>query len=260
MSEHIENAIADCESKIAQLTDLVEKLRWFQREFPHTAAAIEKKNDKPRKYKRRGKVDRPRKAVRGRPRASKGDRPTDRTTERAKPGPRPKAPRSLPNVSQGSDHDRVLAAIQSHDGRCRPREIIEATKFPAWKVSTLLKVLEAKHLVTRKGFTVQLAGNGAAAALKPDATPSAAPAMPSGNGHAAQAPASPASSVIVEARDLSLKMLVKKGPATFAQLLEAMPEETELDVEQRRHACMRTIRRLQLKNVIREVGDTYRLV
>jgi hypothetical protein len=40
MSAHLEATIADCESKIRQLTGLVENLRWFQREFPHSAAAI----------------------------------------------------------------------------------------------------------------------------------------------------------------------------------------------------------------------------
>lgn len=50
------------------------------------------------------------------------------------------------------------------------------------------------------------------------------------------------------------------GVAKFDDLLKAMPEEQGLDGVQRREACMRTIRRLCLKNEIREVGDTYRSV
>lgn len=42
MSEHIQAAIVDCEQKIGALTKLVEQLRWFQREFPHSAAAVER--------------------------------------------------------------------------------------------------------------------------------------------------------------------------------------------------------------------------
>jgi hypothetical protein len=40
MSEHITAAIADCEAKIQQLTDVVKTLRWFVQEFPQTAAAV----------------------------------------------------------------------------------------------------------------------------------------------------------------------------------------------------------------------------
>jgi hypothetical protein len=53
MSEHVAGMIADCEGKIATLTDIVEKLRWFQREFPHTAAAVVPVEKSRRQYTRR---------------------------------------------------------------------------------------------------------------------------------------------------------------------------------------------------------------
>jgi hypothetical protein len=61
MSEVVSAMIADCEGRIAALTDMLEKLRWFQREFPHTAAAIVPVAEPRRKYTRRVVVAKPKK-------------------------------------------------------------------------------------------------------------------------------------------------------------------------------------------------------
>lgn len=79
MSEYVDQMIADCESKLRTLGDMVEKLRWFQHEFPHTAAAIAPIGEKPtRTYARRAG---PAKAGLKIKAAKKNDRQTDRQTE-----------------------------------------------------------------------------------------------------------------------------------------------------------------------------------
>lgn len=75
MTTHVSEVIAYFKSKVVELTDLIEKLEWFQREFPHTAAAVVPISEpQRRKYTRRAVVKKP-KAAR------KNDRQTDRQSK-----------------------------------------------------------------------------------------------------------------------------------------------------------------------------------
>lgn len=40
MSEHVQRTIDDLKARRATLDDVIDKLEWFQREFPHTAAGL----------------------------------------------------------------------------------------------------------------------------------------------------------------------------------------------------------------------------
>jgi hypothetical protein len=71
---HVQQTIDDSEQKIAALTDVVEKLRWFQREFPYSAAAVAPAEP--------SKISEPKTAP-------KNDRQTDRQTEQSR-GRRPR--------------------------------------------------------------------------------------------------------------------------------------------------------------------------
>ncbi len=146
--------------------------------------------------------------------------------------------------------ERIGAALREKSP-LTPRELQAKTKVARHVLRRAVNTLAAQGSLVVTGATMnrQIALKG-----KPSAPAS------SGNGHAAAPSPTPAAAVMVEARNLALKMRVKQGPATFAQLLEAMPEERDLDANQSREACMRTIRRLMIKNEIREVGDTYRAV
>lgn len=134
MSEHVAGMIADCESKIHQLTDIVEKLRWFQREFPHTAAAIMPADKPRRKYTLKIKA------------AKKNDRQTDR----AKRGPtRQPAHRSLPDKVE-AELSEIQEAL-SKKTPLTPGELRAKTKLTPFTLRKRLDVLVARGAVTRTG-------------------------------------------------------------------------------------------------------------
>lgn len=90
-------------------------------------------------------------------------------------------------------------------------------------------------------------------------TPAHAPALgasSSGPVHTTRAGmATPAPRDIVAARDEAVLARLRKGPAPFATLREAMPVEPELTEEQRTRACSNALTRLRGRKRIQSAGD-----
>jgi hypothetical protein len=55
MKNYLDETIAVLEGRVQELTSVLEKLRWFRREFPHAAAAVTPATRRHRKGTRRMK-------------------------------------------------------------------------------------------------------------------------------------------------------------------------------------------------------------
>jgi hypothetical protein len=146
----------------------------------------------------------------------------------------------------------------------KPRELAEALQLEPIDIREALRALEQAGTVTITGFTnsrmVHLgrpdAATVATTAPKPMAKAEARPTSVPAPG------ARPIAEdiVVIEARDFAIRKRLNESPATLAQILQAMPLEADLTDAQRGEACRRALRRLVIKKVIYDVGDTWRLV
>lgn len=72
--------------------------------------------------------------------------------------------------------------------------------------------------------------------------------------------AAPATADVVQARDIAVRACLRKGPASFDEVLAAMPEEPLLTDDQRRLATNNCLSRLRLKRQIDMNGGVWRLI
>jgi hypothetical protein len=63
----------------------------------------------------------------------------------------------------------------------------------------------------------------------------------------------------VEARDRAILAFLQDGEASFQAVLAAIPEEDGWTNGQHREACTLALRRLKLKNLVINAGDTWML-
>lgn len=76
--------------------------------------------------------------------------------------------------------------------------------------------------------------------------------------HAPQAP--PRSAVeAVDARDRAILAFLKEGAASFKAVLNALPDDATWTNGQRAEACTLALRRLRLKQLVVNAGDTWML-
>ena len=69
----------------------------------------------------------------------------------------------------------------------------------------------------------------------------------------------PPATDVVQARDAAIKARLRKGPAPFAALRDAMPHEPDLTDDQKTRACANALTRLRVKKEITQVEDGWAL-
>ena len=224
--DHISEMIADCESKILELTGIVDKLRWFRREFPHAAAAVIVKRRRRRKAK-----------------------PARRKAKPAQAGRKPDKKRTLvvhktravgPSTGAGTLGDRILE-ILGKKSPLAPGIIVDQLDSDKRSVRNALELLEEAGKVNATGVKrSRLIHLGAADAPMPARAEKVRDEKPSELGQ-------------VEARDRAVLLRIRgagNAGRTFRELMIALPDESEAALEA-------SLTRLRVKKAIRQDGDRW---
>jgi hypothetical protein len=117
MSEHLQHTIDDLKTKRATLDDVIDKLEWFQREFPRTAAAVTQK-----KATKTGTDQGPRQLV------ARGRRDDEKRSA-------------------------ILETLRRHGGVMKPRDLAKALKLSLTVLRYQVQPLEAEKRVIVTGRT-----------------------------------------------------------------------------------------------------------
>jgi hypothetical protein len=231
MSEHIDRAIAEFEATIVKLTGLIENLRWFQREFPHTAAAVVPIEQPRRKYKQR--------AVAVKPKARRQHKTNERTNEQSQ---RQRAHRSLP------DGDMLTAKILEQLHRrspMSPADLTAAVKADKVVVRARVKKLEAAGQVTTSGVSASRLIH-----LANGKTTTAAGPKPNGSMNPPAAEPSRSSLAEVEERDRAVLLRIKGAGQAGRSIRELM-----ITLGENEGALVSSIDRLRIKKQIQDDGN-----
>lgn len=160
------------------------------------------------------------------------------------------------NTPASDDQAAILRALRATSPQ-RPVDLVDSVKLSAHRFKMAVQALERQGLVTITGATlsrrIALTTKGGQTAAAPAPAPAAAAAKPT-------ADAPPSVTAQVEARDKAMKARLRQGPATFDQLVQAMPDEAWASDEAKRAACKASLRRLSLRNEIADVGEKFKLV
>lgn len=174
------------------------------------------------------------------------------TRRQASPAPKTSTPRAVTANTVQATGQRILAALAKQGSAARPGDLVDATGVSAATFRQALAVLEKAGQVSVTGATISrrvtLTDRGRAAL---SATPSATPS-------AATAQAAVTDAEVVAARDKAIKERLKAGPATFAQLLQALPGEFPSS-DAKVSALKASLRRLTLRSEVIDVADKFKL-
>jgi hypothetical protein len=219
MSEHIERAIAEFETTIAKLTTTVENLRWFQREFPHTAAAVVPVEKSRRTYKTRT--------------AKRLIKRTNERTNEAKPGPRPRAHRSLPDDAK---LQAIVGVLNKHGGSMKPGMLADALAIDIHVLRYQMKPFLESGALTVSGATLnRLVHVGKSKA-----------AMPAPKPNGSMKPPSPSSLDEVESRDRNVLLRIKGAGTGGRSIRELM-----ITLGETEGALISSVDRLRIKKQIK---------
>lgn len=159
-----------------------------------------------------------------------------------------------PSTPASDDQAAILRALRATSPQ-RPVDLVDHVKLSAHRFKMAVQALERQGLVTITGATlsrrIALTAKGGQTAAAPAPVPPAAKPT---------ADAPPSATAQVEARDKAMKARLRQGPATFDQLVQAMPDEAWVSDEAKRAACKASLRRLSLRNEIADVGEKFKLV
>lgn len=139
----------------------------------------------------------------------------------------------------------ILAELARKNVALRPSDLVETTGVSVTTFRKALAALEEAGHVTVTGATISrrvtLTDRGRAALAAPTTV------RPG-----------PADADLVAARDKAIKDRLKAGPATFAELLAAMPG-TFVSPDAKTAACKAALRRLSLRGDVLDAGDKFKL-